>query len=87
MKITDTVEYKIGESIEEFKSWKYDPVTKDALKVIESEVTRWSLGILNGETLGDNIAQDTARAIGYIEGLKFLAGLLSGQLVASEEET
>ena len=87
MKVTPTVpEYEIVAPHEAIIGWKNDPVTRQILDIISAERVGSGVRLGDGETLGDNIVQDTARAVGYIEGLVFLEDLLELRFVVSSVE-
>ena len=87
MKVTPTVpEYEIIAPHEAIIGWKNDPVTRQILDIISAERVGSGVRLGDGETLGDNIVQDTARAVGYIEGLVFLEDLLEMRFVVANKE-
>ena len=79
-------EYNIIAPKEAIISWKHDPISKQLLDIIEQETYNSSFRVGNGETLGDNVIQNTARAVGYIEGLRFLQDLLELHIVVGGQE-
>ena len=85
MQVTEVVQYAVDAAPEEIMSWKHDKVTREMLKLVDNEIRDYEQRIGSGETLGDNIQQDTARAIGNIDGLKFLKYVLEAKFVETEE--
>jgi hypothetical protein len=70
-----TPEYEIVAPNEAIVAWKQNAVTVQVLDIIDQELQASSLRIGKGETLGDNIIQDTARAVGYVDALEFMRHL------------
>ena len=79
-------EYEIIAPKEALISWKHEPISKQVLEIVQAEIMTSGERVGNGETLGDNIVQDTARAVGYCEGLKFLESLLQLRDVVEDKE-
>ena len=76
MLVTNPVpEYAIVAPNEAIVAWKHDAVTIQVLDIIDQELQASSLRIGKGETLGENIIQDTARAVGYVDALEFMRHL------------
>ena len=87
MQVSDAIpEYQIVAPKEALLSWKHDDVTKQVLEIVQAEIISSGQRIGNGETLGDNVVQDTARAVGYCEGLKFLEAILELRDVVERRE-
>ena len=87
MKVTNPIpEYQIVAPNEALYAWKHNEVTQQILSIINQEKLNSSLRIGTGETLGDNVVQDTARAVGYMEGLGFLLDLVQLQFVVEGME-
>ena len=87
MQVSDGIpEYEIVAPKEALISWKHDEVTKQVLAIVHTEIVSSDQRIGNGETLGDNVVQNTARAVGYIEGLKFLEAILELRDVVGKTE-
>src|SRR3990167_7859593 len=77
MKVTNSIpEYQIIAPKEAIISWKNDKISKQVLEIVSQEQMLSGVRIGAGETLGENIIQDTARAVGYVEGLEFLARIM-----------
>lgn len=53
----------------EFVLWKNSKVTKMFLGVINERIQQVAQEVVAGGTLGENVGQSTAKAIGYIKGL------------------
>lgn len=76
MLVTNPIpEYEILAPNEAIISWKHNAVTQQVLDIIDQELQAASLRIGKGETLGENVIQDTARAVGYVDGLEFMRHL------------
>ena len=69
-------EYEIVAPSEAIVSWKHNAVTIQVLDIVNQEINNSQSRVGQGETLGDNIVQDTARAVGYVEGLMFLRTMM-----------
>src|SRR3990167_1674735 len=65
-------EYEIIASKEAVIAWKHDEVTLQILRIIREEIEASEVRMGRGESLGEDAIQKTARAVGYIDGLKFL---------------
>lgn len=73
MRVTNPIpEYELVAPKEAIISWKHNAVTQQVLQIVRQERATSDRRIGGGETLGENIIQDTARAVGYSEGLDFL---------------
>lgn len=73
MRVTNPIpEYELVAPKEAIIAWKHNAVTQQVLQIIRQERQTSDRRIGGGETLGENIIQDTARAVGYSEGLDFL---------------
>ena len=87
MKISSPIpEYEIIAPNEALYAWKHNEVTQQILKIVNQEKMNSSLRVGTGETLGENVIQQTARAVGYIEGLGFLIDLVQLQFVVEGME-
>lgn len=88
MKVSDAIpEYEIIAPTEALISWKNNSVTQQVLRIIEEEALTSSQRMGRGETLGDGIVQNTARAVGYVEGLAFAETLFKlGNVVETQED-
>ena len=87
MQVSDAIpEYEIIAPKEALISWKHDPVTKQVLDIVQAEILTSSERLGNGETLGENVVQATARGVGYCEGLKFLESILQLRDVVEDKE-
>jgi len=74
MKVVAAIpEYELVAPKEAVIAWKHDLVTQQILGAVNQEILLSNERVGQGETLGENVIQDTARAVGYVEGLKFLA--------------
>ena len=65
-------EYEIIAPKEAVIAWKHDEVTLQILRIIREEIEASEVRMGRGESLGEDAIQKTARAVGYIDGLKFL---------------
>ena len=79
-------EYEIIAPKEALISWTHDEVTKQVLAIVQAEILSSNQRLGNGETLGDDVVQNTARAVGYIDGLKFLESILELLDVVEKKE-
>ena len=87
MIVTEAIpEYQIIAPKEALIAWRNDPITKQILDIVATEEINSSVRVGKGETLGENIEQDTARAVGYIEGIGFLADLLETKFIIEDKE-
>ena len=87
MPITPAIpEYEIIAPHEALISWKNNKVTQQVAAILAEEKDTSYQRVGNGETLGDNVIQDTARAVGYVEGLQFAVELLSLKFVVATAE-
>lgn len=87
MQVSEAIpEYEIVAPKEALISWKHDQVTKQVLEIVEKEIHSSEMRLGNGETLGELVAQNTGRAVGYCEGLKFLQSILELQDVVENKE-
>ena len=66
------LEYDIVAPKEAIIAWKHNAVTQQVFDIVRQEMDNSRERIGEGATLGENIIQDTARGVGYIEGLMFL---------------
>ena len=82
MKVENPIpEYEIIAPKESLIAWKHNAVTQQIIKIIKQDILNSSTRMGQGETLGENIIQETARAVGYVEGLNFLIDLFQLQFV------
>ena len=68
-------EFKINLNPEAFHSWKVQPETREVFKALEEAISIMEKEIGMGGTLSERpgmTMQMTARAVGYIEGIKAL---------------
>ena len=73
MKVSSAIpEYELVAPKEAVIAWKHNVVTTQIMEIIKAEIENNYRRVGRGETLGDNAIQDTARVVGYVEGLKFL---------------
>lgn len=73
MKVTGVIpEYEIVAPKEAIVAWKHNAVTKQVMDIIRQEQENSRKRAVSPEVLGDNVVQQVARAIGYVEGLEFL---------------
>ena len=73
MKVTHPIpEYELVAPKEAVVAWKHNEVTRQVIEIVRQELDNSCQRVGRGETLGENVAQDTARAVGYTEGLRFL---------------
>ena len=73
MKVTSPIpEYELVAPKEAIIAWKHDEVTTQILDIIRQEKILSQARAASPEVLGDNMIQQVARAIGYVEGLEFL---------------
>ena len=87
MPITPAIpEYEIIAPHEALISWKNNRVTQQVAAILSQEKDSSYRRVGNGETLGDNVIQDTARAVGYVEGLQFAVDLLELHFVVETAE-
>jgi hypothetical protein len=87
MNVTNPIpEYTIVAPKEAIISWKKDPITRQILELVSMERMKSCVRVGEGETLGDDIVQSTARAVGYIEGLEFLENLVDTKFVVENTE-
>ena len=87
MPITPAIpEYEIIAPHEALISWKNNRVTQQVAEILSLEQENSYRRVGDGETLGDNVIQETARAVGYVEGLKFAVDLLELKMVVSTSE-
>lgn len=87
MQVTNPIpEYEIVAPNQAIISWKNDLITQQVLDIVKAEIINSSVRIGKGETLGENMIQDTARAVGYTEGLEFLSDLLELRFVTETKE-
>ena len=56
----------------EFADWKSQPVTQEVLKVVAEARQATEGHLLYGGTIGENTAEETARAVGVLQGLDML---------------
>lgn len=68
---------------EEFVLWKNHPVTIDLYELIQQKQNELKDYVLFGGTLGETVAQHTARAVGRVEALQ---DVLEWNPVQEEEE-
>ena len=89
MQISDPIpEYEIIAPKEAIINWQHDPLSQQILNIVQAEIIYSGQRIGKGETLGDNIIQATARAVGYTEELEFLEKLFTlREVVESKEDT
>ena len=60
---------------EEVSQWKAELVTSEVLRRVQKELEECSLLVCDGATMRDNpllTVQETADAVGYIRGLRFI---------------
>ena len=87
MLISDPIpEYEITAPTEAIIKWRHDPVSYQVLEIVKTEIQSSLVRIGNGETIGDAIIRDTARAVGYVEGLRFLEAILELRDVVEKKE-
>lgn len=79
-------EYEIIAPNEALIGWKHNKVTQQVANIVEQEILVRSRRVGGGETLGEDVVQATARAVGYIEGLQFAADLLEFKFVVDTKE-
>ena len=87
MKVSDAVpEYEIIAPQEALISWKHNPVSKQVLEIVQAEIILSGERAASPEILGADIVQNAARAVGYVEGLKFIEDLLMLRDVVETKE-
>jgi hypothetical protein len=87
MRVSDAVpEYEITAPNEALISWKHDPVSKQVLEIVQTEIILSGQRAASPEILGENLVQNAARAVGYVEGLQFLEDLLMLRDVVDTKE-
>lgn len=87
MQVTNPVpEYRIIAPHESIVAWKNDPVTQQMLEIVAAEKIESAIRMGAGETLGEEIVQNTARGVGYIEGLGFIENLLELSMIVENKE-
>ena len=87
MKVTDAIpEYEIVAPKEALISWKHDKVSQQILAIVQAEITLSGERAASPEILGENLVQNAARAVGYVEGLKFAEDLLMLRDVVDTKE-
>ena len=87
MKVTDAIpEYEIVAPKEALISWKHDKVSQQILAIVQAEITLSGERAASPEILGENLVQNAARAVGYVEGLKFAEDLLMLRDVVETKE-
>jgi len=87
MSITDAIpEYEIIAPHEALINWKHNKVTQQIKDILATELAYSGTRIGRGETLGDDVAQATARVVGYVEGLQFAVDLLAMKMVVETRE-
>ena len=87
MKVTPNIpEYEIVAPHEAIIGWKNNEVTRQVLEIVTAERVSSGVRMAEGETLGEDIVQNTARAVGYNEGLVFLEDLLELRFVVANKE-
>ena len=87
MQVSDAIpEYEIIAPKEALISWKHDLVTKQVLEIVQAEIIQSSQRAASPEILGENLVQNAARAVGYVEGLQFLESLFKLQDVVEKTE-
>ena len=74
--VNPTPEYELVAPKEAIIAWKHNAVTQQIVDAVKQEINNSNDRVGKGETLGENIIQDTARAVGYVEGLEFLARIM-----------
>ena len=73
MKVTAPLpEYRLMAPKEAVIAWNHNAVTLQVMEIVRAEIESSCRRTLSGEILGENVAQNVARAVGYIEGLQFL---------------
>lgn len=87
MSVTQEIpEYEIVAPNEALINWKLNQVTQQVKAILAAELDNSGRRIGRGETLGENVVQDTARVVGYVEGLQFAVDLLALQMVVETKE-
>ena len=87
MKVSDAIpEYEIVAPTEALISWKHNAVSQQILKIVQAEITLGGERAASPEILGENLVQNAARAVGYVEGLIFLEDLLMLRDVVETKE-
>ena len=71
-----------------WRVWKQDRVTQEVFRVLGLEMEAWASQVLEGQTLErtGNEIKDTAGAIGWTQGLKFVLFGLYEELKEQWEE-
>ena len=87
MKVSDAIpEYEIVAPTEALISWKHNAVSQQILKIVQAEITLSGERAASPEILGENLVQNAARAVGYVQGLKFAEDLLMLRDVVDTKE-
>lgn len=74
--VAPSPEYEIIAPKEAIVAWKHDEVTQQIISIVQQEIDQANNRLGRGETLGENAVQDTARGVGYVEGLRFLETMM-----------
>ena len=67
-------------------SWKHDAVTRQIKQIVDEELRYTGERMASGETVGEHTLQDTGRAVGYADALKFVQELLNFDFVVEKKE-
>lgn len=86
MLVTQESEFIVpGCTLEEVRFWKHDKVTQGILHIISNERADYTERMAAGQTLGEDVAQATARVVGVLMGLDFLKELLEAKFTDDPE--
>ena len=87
MNVTDAIpEYEITAPKEALISWKHNQVSQQLLAIVQAEIKTSGERAASPEILGENLVQNAARAVGYVEGLRFAEDLLMLRDVVDTKE-
>jgi hypothetical protein len=85
--VSDAIpEYEIVAPNEALISWKHDQVSIQIRAIVQAEILLSRTRAASPEILGENVVQNAARAVGYVEGLTFLEDLLMLRDVVDTKE-
>ena len=87
MRVSDSIpEYEIVAPTEALISWKHNQVSQQLLAIVQAEIKTSGERAASPEILGENLVQNAARAVGYVEGLRFAEDLLMLRDVVDTKE-